>query len=165
MAAHGEKPWPPLGRFSGRLRGGFHGRRQLGMSSRSITSSEGRPRVVPPRHVRKAVTDSVVGVNEALAGGYPQAATWAGPPLAPSLSATARCLRVEGGLWSPMLVEMAGIDGTGAFQRARTPAQKQQRREAILAAARALALGRVPAITVFSPGLITRIPQGGSAQE
>ena len=23
----------------------------------------------------------------------------------------------------------------------------------------------VPAITVFSPGLITRIPQGGSAQE
>lgn len=114
----------------------------LGMSSRSITSSEGRPRVVPPRHVRKAVTDSVVGVNEALAGGYPQAATWAGPPLAPSLSATARCLRVEGGLWSPMLIEMAGIDGTGAFQRARTPAQKQQRREAILAAARALALGR-----------------------
>lgn len=41
-----------------------------------------------------------------------------------------------------MLVEMAGIDGTGTFQRARTPAQKQQRREAILAAARALALGR-----------------------
>ena len=41
-----------------------------------------------------------------------------------------------------MLVEMAGIDETGTFQRARTPAQKQQRREAILAAARALALGR-----------------------
>ncbi len=28
MAAHGEKPWPPVGRCSGRLWGEFHGRRQ-----------------------------------------------------------------------------------------------------------------------------------------
>ena len=30
MATHGEKRWPPVGRFSGRLRGGFHGRRHFG---------------------------------------------------------------------------------------------------------------------------------------
>jgi hypothetical protein len=28
MATHGEKRWPPVGRFDGRLRGGFHGHRQ-----------------------------------------------------------------------------------------------------------------------------------------
>jgi hypothetical protein len=28
MATHGEKRWPPAGRFDGRLRGGFHGHRQ-----------------------------------------------------------------------------------------------------------------------------------------
>ena len=28
MATHGEKRWPPVGRFSGRLWGAFHGRRQ-----------------------------------------------------------------------------------------------------------------------------------------
>ena len=28
MATNGEKPWPPAGRFSGRLRGGSHGHRQ-----------------------------------------------------------------------------------------------------------------------------------------
>ena len=28
MATHGEKRWPPVGRFRGRLRGAFHGRRQ-----------------------------------------------------------------------------------------------------------------------------------------
>jgi len=29
MATHGEIQWPPVGRFSGRLRGEFHGRRHL----------------------------------------------------------------------------------------------------------------------------------------
>ena len=29
MATHGEKRWPPAGRFDGRLRGAFHGHRQL----------------------------------------------------------------------------------------------------------------------------------------
>ena len=29
MATHGEKRWPPAGRFSGRLRGAFHGHRHL----------------------------------------------------------------------------------------------------------------------------------------
>ena len=28
MATHGEKRWPPAGRFNGRLRGAFHGHRQ-----------------------------------------------------------------------------------------------------------------------------------------
>ena len=28
MATHGEKRWPPVGRFRGRLWGAFHGRRQ-----------------------------------------------------------------------------------------------------------------------------------------
>ena len=28
MATHGEKRWPPTGRFNGRLRGAFHGHRQ-----------------------------------------------------------------------------------------------------------------------------------------
>ena len=27
MATHGEKRWPPAGRFNGRLRGAFHGHR------------------------------------------------------------------------------------------------------------------------------------------
>ena len=71
---------------------------------------------------------------------YPQAARGRGLRSWPVAFGTGP--RLEGGLRGPMLVEMAGIDGTGAFQRARTPAQKQQRREAILAAARALALGR-----------------------
>ena len=33
MATHGEKRWPPVGKLSGRLRGGFHGRRQYAAAS------------------------------------------------------------------------------------------------------------------------------------
>jgi hypothetical protein len=37
MAAHGEKPWPPVGRFSGRLWGDLHGRRHTFVLDQTYT--------------------------------------------------------------------------------------------------------------------------------
>lgn len=42
MAAHGEKPWPPVGRFSGRPRGAFHGRRQIAWMPPPAANAVGR---------------------------------------------------------------------------------------------------------------------------
>lgn len=50
MATHGEKRWPPAGRFNGRLRGAFHGHRHCG-SARHSTS----PRVTS---IRRAALSS-----------------------------------------------------------------------------------------------------------
>jgi len=41
MATNGENRWPPVGRFGGRLRGGFHGHRQQATDDRAALRALG----------------------------------------------------------------------------------------------------------------------------
>ena len=63
MATHGEKPRPPVGRTSGRLRGESHGRRHDGSfmcSTASRSRSATRLRAEPPRNARPSTSEVLV---------------------------------------------------------------------------------------------------------
>ena len=51
MATHGEKRWPPAGRFDGRLRGAFHGHRHMGR----VAVIGVHARLSPPRDCERHV--------------------------------------------------------------------------------------------------------------
>ena len=60
MATHGEKRWPPAGRFNGRLWGAFHGHRQEAQSHALINeaevASQRAPALARPRDSKRQQT-------------------------------------------------------------------------------------------------------------